>query len=642
MFGYRVFWILISFGFGALFANQFFTNLFSIRYYLFFIVILNVYLFIRSSLKKSFIYLIPTMFFSSLLIYTVLIGVEQKSIPIQNKGLVYGVIWDYGDETLKVRLLSQNNHYLSGFLDLKHIKVRLPIATIIELNPRLIKSEYFKKKWFIVSSELPSPFIGDLDVYAKFICISAKIRLYLKKKIEVVLKDNDYLKSFCLSALLQVHGEESEKIKEGMKRLGLTHIFAVSGFHISILSLLVLYFLSKLNISFKKSFIFLSVFLFLYATITGFSSSVFRALVFSLVLFPKNYIFYKLDRINILSIICFIHLLVFPLEIYQVGFQLSYGISFLLLLFSESKQTSPLIRVLQFLLLQLLVYLYFLFYFKAYPLFSFIGFCLMAPLTFILITGVFLFVLPQFIISFSLFSYLYQSEDFFLKKSLDFSDYFAWSININVDIGTFAFVSILFFLIMSYLTFLETSKKRFKKKKLHDFFIHLASIKSFDNMIEKKELEYLIYKPFTYSPLNRLDYSYQACLEYLFKNKFSNRELFIELLLGAFFREKLLSTIEKNIKKRDFLDFKLELDRFNEKVIRNKLLGCEEVYSFLNGYSYRKNKLLVVKEIKIYSTIVLKYKRFKNLLIYDESSFYGYIFYIKYLLETFFLYKKKS
>jgi competence protein ComEC len=108
---------------------------------------------------------------------------------------------------------------------------------------------------------------------------------------------------------------------------GVMHILSVSGLHIGVVYLVLRYLLSFLNGNRKKELlklILLIAFLWTYALITGFSSSVVRAaLMFSLFSIGTYYKFFN-NIFNILSFSAFVLLVIDPFYLANVGFQLSY------------------------------------------------------------------------------------------------------------------------------------------------------------------------------------------------------------------------------------------------------------------------------------------------------------------------------
>lgn len=171
--------------------------------------------------------------------------------------------------------------------------------------------------------------------------------------------------SFLGRALL---GDRSEgaAIRENMKNLGLAPLFAISGFHVTLLGV---FLWAVCTLLFRDSWSrFLSYFcgLVVYGLLVGFSVSVLRAVAFSTLLLGGRVLNRPSNPIRVLSIGLLLHSFILPGEVFQAGFQLSYGITFFLLAFSRLAWSSWSILF----LVQLLSIPYFLLQFQEYPVFT--------------------------------------------------------------------------------------------------------------------------------------------------------------------------------------------------------------------------------------------------------------------------------
>ncbi len=107
---------------------------------------------------------------------------------------------------------------------------------------------------------------------------------------------------------------------------GIAHIFAVSGLHIGILAGFLTWLLNKL---FKKpiiTFIIVVVICFLYSGVCGFSSSSIRATIMYALLSLAGLTGRKYDALSSLSLAGVIILSFSPLQLFNVGFQLSFAV----------------------------------------------------------------------------------------------------------------------------------------------------------------------------------------------------------------------------------------------------------------------------------------------------------------------------
>lgn len=130
-------------------------------------------------------------------------------------------------------------------------------------------------------------------------------------------------------------GIDSELL-ENVRRGGIAHIFAVSGLHVGALYGFCLLLLRKTALKYLPKpvhFALLAVVLCFYAAVCGFTASVLRALILCLVSYAIKAIGLKYDLLETLGVAAFLILLINPIELFCVGFQLSFsaclGIAFL-------------------------------------------------------------------------------------------------------------------------------------------------------------------------------------------------------------------------------------------------------------------------------------------------------------------------
>ncbi|NWN98732.1 MAG: DNA internalization-related competence protein ComEC/Rec2, partial [Bacillus sp. (in: Bacteria)] len=136
-----------------------------------------------------------------------------------------------------------------------------------------------------------------------------------------------------INALLFGNDDQMEETTaEAYRQLGLSHLLAISGLHVTIISGCVYFILLRLGISRESVRTGMLCFLPIYAVISGAAPSVIRAVVMAwLVLFLSRWktVIHPVDALAI-SFIIFVF--INPFILYHVGFQLSYLVTFGLLL----------------------------------------------------------------------------------------------------------------------------------------------------------------------------------------------------------------------------------------------------------------------------------------------------------------------
>ncbi|CAM5195748.1 Competence protein ComEC OS=Ureibacillus acetophenoni OX=614649 GN=SAMN05877842_102268 PE=4 SV=1 [Ureibacillus acetophenoni] len=125
------------------------------------------------------------------------------------------------------------------------------------------------------------------------------------------------------SLLIGYQENVDSEMTRAYQKLGITHLFAISGLHIAIVSLILFQGLLRLGVRRELATILLLVALPIYGVIAGGAPSVWRAvLVVEFILITQ--VIWKLPMDNALSISFIFFVFLEPWSIYQIGFQLSY------------------------------------------------------------------------------------------------------------------------------------------------------------------------------------------------------------------------------------------------------------------------------------------------------------------------------
>ena len=147
----------------------------------------------------------------------------------------------------------------------------------------------------------------------------------LLRKIENANKSKGYILAFLYADKSLIEKDVYTKYQ----KIGVSHLFAVSGMHVSLISIVLLKLLNKIKE--RKRYIIVSIFLSIYLFLTNFTISMVRA-TFQFILFFINKSFkLNIDNSNLVLFLFSILVIINPYNIYNIGFLFSFIISFTLI-----------------------------------------------------------------------------------------------------------------------------------------------------------------------------------------------------------------------------------------------------------------------------------------------------------------------
>ena len=159
---------------------------------------------------------------------------------------------------------------------------------------------------------------------------------FIKQSIINHFDKNAYLNTFVIGDKNYI----DSNIKKSYQENGISHLFAISGMHITLLVTIIEKTLLKLKVKENTRFKIIMCILIFYLLLVGLSPSILRGVLFYF-LFKLNSIYYfYIKPVNLFLLIISFSLLVNPYYIYDVGFQYSYLISLSLICLSKSIQSN--------------------------------------------------------------------------------------------------------------------------------------------------------------------------------------------------------------------------------------------------------------------------------------------------------------
>lgn len=298
------------------------------------------------SLKLRIILLCDYLYYILLFITCIflLININKKiEVPIFTDNSYESIINDYkiSDKTITIYFDNMiGKYYVDNYDEIKNFKnnysfgdkvyiegeVSIPNNNTIPNNFNYKDYLYHKYIYYIIK-------IDKIKTISKNDNVFLNIKNSIYKRIDAI-KYNDYLYAFILGKSYYIDSE----VLNNYKVNGITHLFALSGLHVSMFSSIILFILKKIKLNEKLSYLITSLFLIFFAFIASFTPSIIRSVLFFILSSINNVYYLYVKPKYLLYIVFSILIFINPFYIYDTGFILSFCISFFILLFNEKNK----------------------------------------------------------------------------------------------------------------------------------------------------------------------------------------------------------------------------------------------------------------------------------------------------------------
>lgn len=286
--------------------------LYNYIYYLLFLIILIVSLFYinyvdnKCDIKKDDLVGI---------IVTQKINGNKLTIEIKSKNKVLATYFFKSEEELK-----KYNYKLGDKLLLKGVYSYPKDNTNFNL---------FSYKKYLLSKKIYTLF--EISSMYK-ISNNKNILYYLKQKLIDKINTFPRTKNYLENLIIGSNSQIEKEVLESYRSIGVSHLFAISGMHITFLSVILLYILKKLKVNEERRYFLVFIFVLYYMFLTNFIPPMMVASIFFFLLSINKLYYFEISAINIFILSISINLLINPYIIYSIGFLFSSIISFFLIL----------------------------------------------------------------------------------------------------------------------------------------------------------------------------------------------------------------------------------------------------------------------------------------------------------------------
>lgn len=295
----------------------------------------NLNIRVRKLLLKNNFYVV--LLIISLIYACLYLSVPKKSIYDGSETDFEGIITNYkieGDKlsvTVNSNELLKCNYYYKSESEKNRVSSLIKIGSKINFNGELkvpnkntISNTFNYRDYLYYHNIFYTCNIKSYKVDNSNINFLYKIKNYVIEKIMSYEKVSDYLLTFIIGDKTLLDEDVFNTYREN----GVTHLFAISGMHIGLFSSILLFIFKKIKLGDNRSYIITVLFIWFYAFLTGFPSSVLRSgLLFTLLTLNKIY-YAEIKTLNILILTGVILIIINPFIVMDIGFMYSYLTTF--------------------------------------------------------------------------------------------------------------------------------------------------------------------------------------------------------------------------------------------------------------------------------------------------------------------------
>ncbi len=224
-------------------------------------------------------------------------------------------------------------YYISSFEEQQYLIKNIKYGSLLEIKGNVvIQSNSTIPNGFNYKDYLEKSGINNSIIIENIKVISQSNNIFYVVKNKAyerisLFKNPNYMYAFILGNTNYIGSDINDMYVEN----GITHLFSLSGLHVGIFALIIMNLLKIFRIKEFKRICIVFAFLLVFAFITGYSPSIIRATILFFLVALNKYLKFNVKTENILIVTFAVSLLLKPNDIYNVGFQLSYIVTYFLI-----------------------------------------------------------------------------------------------------------------------------------------------------------------------------------------------------------------------------------------------------------------------------------------------------------------------
>lgn len=262
---------------------------------------------------------------------------------VEVKGTVSGYYESGSNFVINLKDVSINNESTSGDVVL-YIVYDVDIPENLSLGDKVVATTKLSKS-SLVTDEIELERYVNNKVYYGYIMASklgivdekAGLVYGFQEKLKSTLEDGltNENSSIAYSVLIGDKSELDENVSEIFSYAGISHILAVSGLHVGFLVAIITFILNVFRVGRRVRFVITTIILAMYSLLCGFTPSVLRASFMIFIMLLGGVLGKEYDGLNSLGFSGIMILLIKPLNLFSLGFQLSFMCVFMIITLAD-------------------------------------------------------------------------------------------------------------------------------------------------------------------------------------------------------------------------------------------------------------------------------------------------------------------